>query len=159
MQHTRWHFVWLVVATVVFPLSAAHAQDWELFENVCNATEESLPGSPIPCITALADPQTGALTDYVVATATNSSDRRSYSTQIFFDLDQHCLNLDYAHPWYDEVKGLCEVEVYWLEPTTGVSSSLWVGFGDPLEHGEASGWTGLSVYVESVSCSCYGRRR
>ena len=153
MQHTRWHFVWFVVATVVFPLSAAHAQDWEIFENVCNATEESRPGSPIPCIL------TGEDEGYVMAAVTNSLDRRSYSTQILYDLDQYCLDVDYAHPWYDDVKGLCEVEVFWLEPTTGVSSSLWVGFGDPLEHGEASGWTGLTVYAQRVSCDCYGKKR
>jgi hypothetical protein len=95
----------------------------------------------------------------VIGVAANSSDRRSYSTQQFIDLDDYCLALDYAHPWYDEVKGECEVEVFWLEPNIGVNSSMWVGFGDSLENGEGSGVSGLLVYVQRVSCDCYGRLR
>jgi hypothetical protein len=151
MRRTRWHLV-LLVATVVFPLSAAQAQSWEIFENVCNATETEAEtgtiGNPISCI----------LGDVVVGVASNSADRRSYSTQQFGDVNQYCIDTDPAHPWFDEVKGYCKVEVYWVEPNTGVNSSMWVRFGDPIENGEWGGGSGLLVYVQTVSCDCYGRR-
>jgi hypothetical protein len=140
----------LFACSAVFSASAADAQeDWQVFDNLCNAVETENPGSPISCIFG----------EDVVGVATNSGDRRSYNTQLFRDeLTEFCIEQDPAHPWFDEVVGLCKVEIVWVEPNTGINSTIWVRFGETTEHGELGGATGLFVFVQKVSCDCYGRR-
>lgn len=150
MRRTRWHLVLLAATAWAAGTGGVARAQWEIFNNFCTAKETDTPGSPIQC---MHDERT------LVAAATNSGDRLSYSTQQFIpDLTQACVADDPAHPWYDDIFGGCKVEVVWLEPNTGINSSLWVAFGHSLEHGEFNGMSGLLVLARTVSCDCYGHR-